>query len=99
MRFLSDSRLEADNNLTEQQIKPFVMARKNLLFACSVKGAKALCLHFSLMRTAKAHGLDSYRYYEAVLKAVPYCQTLETYEQLLPWNINVRKVLPQRQMA
>jgi len=95
--FLHDGRLEVDNNLTEQQIKPFVMARKNFLFACSVKGAKALCLHFSLIRTAKMHGLDPYRYYEAILKAIPYCQTVEAYEQLLPWNIDVGKVVPLKQ--
>ena len=37
--FLDDGRLEADNNLTEQEIKPFVIARKNFLFASSVSGA------------------------------------------------------------
>jgi len=47
--FLEDGRLKADNNLTEQEIKPFVTARKNFMFCSSVAGAKALCLHFSLM--------------------------------------------------
>ena len=86
-RYLHDGRLEIDNNLTEQQIKPFVIARKNFLFAHSVNGAQALCAHFSLIRTAKHHGLDPYRYYEAVLKAVPHCRSVEHYEALLPWNI------------
>src|SRR5262249_38756956 len=44
-RFLEDGRLEPDTNLTEQEIKPFVIARKNFLFADSVLGAKALCMH------------------------------------------------------
>lgn len=48
--FLNDGRLEADNNLTEQEIKPFVIGRKNFLFASSVEGANALCLHFNLIR-------------------------------------------------
>jgi len=90
--FLNDGRLEADNNLTEQEIKPFVIARKNFLFCSSVKGAEALCLHFSLIRTAKRHGLDPYRYYVEILKAIPYCQTVEDYEALLPWNISIAKV-------
>lgn len=89
--YLHDGRLEIDNNLTEQQIKPFVIARKNFLFAHSVKGAQALCVHFSLIRTAKLHGLDPYRYYEAILKAVPHCQSVEHYEALLPWNIALEK--------
>ncbi len=55
MRFLDNGRLEIDNNLTEQQIKPLVIARKNFLFCASVEGAEALCLHFSIIRTAKLH--------------------------------------------
>ena len=90
--FLNDGRLEADNNLTEQEIKPFVIARKNFMFANSVDDAKALCLHFSLIRTAKRHQLDPYRYYVKVLEAIPYCQTVEDYEALLPWNIDLEKV-------
>ena len=90
--FLEDGRLEADNNLTEQEIKPFVIARKNFMFCSSVDGAKALCLHFSLIRTAKRHGLDPYRYYEAILKAIPHCDTVADYEALLPWNIQLAKV-------
>lgn len=87
--FLNDGRLEIDNNLTEQEIKPLVIARKNFLFCNSVAGANALCIHFSLIRTAKKHGLDPYRYYVQLLKAIPYCQTVEDYEALLPWNINI----------
>ena len=53
---------------------------------------EALCLHFSLIRTAKRHGLDPYRYYVKVLESIPYCQTIEDYEALLPWNIELAKV-------
>jgi transposase len=86
-RFLEDGRLEADNNLTEQEIKPLVMARKNFIFAYSVDGAQALCMHLSLIRTAKRHGLDPYHYYVELLKNIPHCKTVEDYEALLPWNI------------
>jgi transposase len=85
--FLSDGRLEIDNNLTEQQIKPFVIARKNFMFADSMAGAGALCMHFSMVRTALAHNLDPYQYYVAILKQLPHCQLVEDYEKLLPWNI------------
>ncbi len=47
---------------SEQEIKAFVIARKNFLFCAFMEGADALCLHFSLIRTAKLHGLDPYRY-------------------------------------
>lgn len=86
-RYLDDGRLEIDNNLTEQEIKPFVMARKNFLFSASVDGAHALCLHLSLIRTAKLHGSDPYHYYVEVLKNIPHCHSVEDYEKLLPWNL------------
>ena len=87
-RFLEDGRLEVDNNLTEQQIKPFVIARKNFLFASSVDGANALCMHMSFIRTAKLHGHDPYHYYVKLLKSIPHCKTVEDYEKLLPWNMS-----------
>lgn len=87
MKYLEDGRLEIDNNLTEQEIKPLVIARKNFLFCDSINGAKALCLHFSLIRTAKLHGLDPYNYYVTLLKSIPHCKNLNDYEKLLPWNI------------
>jgi transposase len=88
-RFLDDGRLEIDNNLTEQEIKPLVIARKNFLFASSVNGAHALCMHFSFIRTAKLHGFDPYHYYVKLLKSLPYCKSVEDYEKLLPWNIQL----------
>ena len=90
--FLTDGRLRPDNNLTELEIKSFVTIRKNFLFCTSVEGAKALALHFSIIRTAKLHHLDPYRYYVAVLNALPHCQQVEDYEALLPWNIDLPKV-------
>ena len=93
-RFLDDGRLEIDNNLTEQEIKPIVIARKNFLFCASVEGAMALCMHFSLMRTAKLHGHDPYHYYVKLLKSVPHCKTIEDYEQLLPWSMKLDYIKP-----
>lgn len=89
MRYLDDGRLEIDNNLTEQEIKPLVITRKSFLFCDTVDGAHALCLHFGLIRTAKLHGLDPYHYYVMLLKSIPHCKSAEDYEKLLPWNIGL----------
>tara|TARA_B100000035_G_C21020938_1_gene564038 strand:- start:66 stop:1682 length:1617 start_codon:yes stop_codon:yes gene_type:complete len=86
-RFIDDGELEIDNNLTEQEIKPFVIGRKNFMFACSVAGANALAVHFSLVRTANKHGLDPYQYYVHILKHIPLCTSVDDYEKLLPWNV------------
>jgi transposase len=41
IRYLDDGRLEIDNNLAENTIRPFVVGRKNWLFSQSVAGVKA----------------------------------------------------------
>jgi transposase len=71
-RYLTDGRTLIDNNHTEREIKPFVIARKNFLFTGSQDGARALCLHFSLIRSAKLHKLDPFQYYDKVMKIIPY---------------------------
>ncbi|MGJ3495505.1 IS66 family transposase [Piscirickettsia salmonis] len=93
-RFIDNGHLEIDNNLTEQEIKPFVIGRKNFMFSCSVSGANALGVHFGLIRTANKHELDPYQYYVHILKKIPHCTSVEDYEALLPWN--VKGVVPSR---
>ena len=88
-RFCEDGRQLIDNNNTEKAIKPFVIVRKNFLFAGRQEGTRALCLHFSLIRSAKLHKLDPYQYYAEIMKAIPYCETAEDYEVLFSWNIDL----------
>jgi len=72
--------------------EPFVIARKNFMFAQSQAGARAMALHFSLIRIAKLHDLDPYRYYVQIMEKIPYCETVEDFEKLLPWYIIMNKV-------
>ena len=65
------------------------------MFSASQEGARALCLHFSLIRSAKLNKLDPYQYYVEIMKKVPYCEKVEDYEALLPWNIKLEKIVPQ----
>lgn len=85
--YMSDGRIEIDNNATERDIKPFVIARKNFLFACTPEGADALGVHLSLIITAQHHGLNPMAYYTELLKRIPTCETVADYESLLPWNL------------
>ncbi len=74
--FLLDGRIEISNNRAERSIKPFVMSRKNFLFANTPLGAKSSAVIFSLIETAKENGLDPYRYLTFVLKEAPKLRTL-----------------------
>ena len=52
MRFLDDGRIEISNNRAERSIKPFVIGRKNWLFANTPKGALASAVIYSIIETA-----------------------------------------------
>ena len=64
-------RIELSNNRAERSIKPFVISRKNFLFANTANGAKGSAVIFSLIETAKENGLDPYRYLTWVLNEAP----------------------------
>lgn len=71
VRYLEDGRLELSNNRAERSIKPFVMGRKNWLFANTPAGAQSSAVAYSLIETAKETGLDPYRYLLWVLRNAP----------------------------
>jgi transposase len=82
----NDGRIEVDNNLTENAIRPFVMGRKAWLFADTPAGADASARLYSLIETAKANGVEPYAYLRHVFKMLPAAKTVEDIEALLPWN-------------
>lgn len=86
MIYCSNGELNISNILAENAIRPFVMGRKAWLFSDTPKGAQASAIHYSLIETAKANGLEPYAYLTHVLKALPYADTVEKIEALLPWN-------------
>jgi hypothetical protein len=67
-RFLEDGRLEICNNRAERSIKPFVIGRKNWLFANTPRGAKASSIIFSIIETAKENKLKPYEYLTFIFK-------------------------------
>ncbi|SHK22789.1 transposase [Geosporobacter subterraneus DSM 17957] len=88
IQFLEDGRLSCDNNLAERGIKPFVLARKNFLFAKSPKGATASGIAFSIIETAKANGLKPFYYLNYLFEKLPNIN-LDDYDALdacLPWS-------------
>ena len=87
VRVLDDGRLEVDNNLCENAIRPFVLGRKAWLFSDTPAGAQASARLFGLIETAKANGLEPYAYLRRVFAGLPTAVTAEDVEALLPWNV------------
>jgi transposase len=87
VRYVDDGRYPIDNNACENAIRPFVVGRRNWLFADTVGGANASANLYSLLQTCVANGIDGYRYLSALLVALPTAKTVEDYEALLPWRL------------
>lgn len=86
--YLLDGRLEIDNNLIENAIRPFAIGKKNWLFAGSPRGAKASATLYSLIMTCKANDIDPYAYFRYMLDQLRTCSSDEDYNALLPFNID-----------
>jgi len=87
--YLLDGRLEISNNRAERSIKPFVIDRKNFLFANTPRGAKSAAIIFSIIQTAKENGLNAYDYLTFVFKNAPNWDIRNNFDMLdllLPWN-------------
>jgi len=80
--------LEISNNRAERSIKPFVIDRKNFLFANTPKGADGSAIMFSLIQTAIENGLDPYKYLTWLMRTAKDADLtdLNTLKKLLPWN-------------
>ena len=86
--YLKDGRLELSNNRAERSIKPFVIDRKNFLFANTPRGATGSAVIFSMIQTALENGLDPYRYLTWLMKTASkaHLSAEENLLPLLPWN-------------
>jgi transposase len=89
IRFLDDGRYPIDNNDCENAIRPFVVGRKNWIFSDTVAGAQASANLYSLIQTARANNIEPYRYLRTLFTALPHAKTVDDYEVLLPWNIQL----------
>ncbi len=87
--FLDDGRLELDNNIAENAIRPFVIGRKNWLFAGSPRGAETSALLYSLIETAKANGLEPWAYLNHLFEHLPGAKSPEAFAALLPHNLKM----------
>jgi transposase len=88
--YLDAGFLKPDNNIAENAIRPFVLGRKNWLFAGAPKGAQASATMFSLIETAKVNGLEPYRYLRYVFEKLPSADTTDDLRKLLPCNARKR---------
>ena len=96
--FLEDGRLELDNNRAERSIKPFVIGRKNWLFANTARGARVSAIIYSIVETAKENGLNPCTYLKHLFERLPGISrdNTDALDSLLPWSEPIQSAI-QRQ--
>lgn len=94
MNYLNDGHCEISNNIAENSIRPFTVGRKNWLFSGSPNGATASATVYTLVETAKANGLNPYKYLNVLLRALPKFSShgkMDLIDSLMPWDPKIRK--------
>ena len=83
--YLSDGRLELDNNICERSIRPIALGRKNYLFMGSVGGGNAAAIAYTLIETAKMNNVDPEAWLTWVLERVAD-HKINRLDELMPWH-------------
>ena len=94
--YLNDGRIPASNNIAEREdIKPFVTARKNFLFADTIHGAHMSSIWFSLMISSRMNKLNTEKYLTYVLDMLSSKEeiTEDMIEKCLPYSDQLPKNL------
>jgi len=83
MIYASDGKLEIDNNLVENSIRPVAIGRKNYLFAGSHAAAQRAAMIYSLLGSCKAKNIEPFSWLKNIFDILPEYQASKL-EELLP---------------
>lgn len=87
MTYLEDAHCSISNNLSENSIRPVTVGHRNWLFCDSTDGVDASMMVYSLLKTARANGLNPQKYLEYLLEARPNKEMSdEQLKTMVPWN-------------
>ena len=82
--YLKNGAIEIDNNLVENAIRPTKLGMKNWLFIGSETSGQSSAILFTIIESAKRHGLEPYAYIRHLLETLPSTN-----------NWNLHKLPPQ----
>ncbi|MFT5272291.1 MAG: transposase [bacterium] len=84
--FLTDGRIEINNNTVERCMRPIALNRKNALFAGHDAGAQNWAMLASIIETCKLNKVEPHAYLTGVLTAIARGHKQKDIKQLLVWN-------------
>ena len=84
-RFVTDGRLEIDNNIAENGMRIIALGRKNFLFAGSDAGGVRAAAIYTIVQTAKLNGVNPEAYLNDTLTKIAEGHPINRIDQLMPW--------------
>lgn len=82
-----DPKLELDNNLIENTIRPLALGRKNYLFAGSHNAAQNTAMLYSFFGSCKINKVNPRQWLQYVLENIPDWN-IQNLNELLPDNFS-----------
>jgi len=82
--FMTDGRVALSNILIENKIRLIAIGRKNYMFIGSHEAAQRAARLYTLVSTARAHGVDPFAYIRDILTRLPAAKTSDVAGFLLP---------------
>jgi len=87
-RFLTDGKIEIDNNAAENAMRPIALGRKNYLFAGSDKGGETAANIYTITQSCKINNINPQKYLTKVFDVIQGYK-VEDIAELLPWNVKL----------
>jgi transposase len=81
--YTTNAKLQIDNNLIENAIRPVAIGRKNYLFAGSHNGARRAAMLYSFLGTCKINDVNPFEWLQHVLNLIPN-HPVNKLQELLP---------------
>jgi hypothetical protein len=86
-RYVNEGRINIDNNLIENAIRPLAIGRKNYLFCGNDDSAVRAAIIYSLISSCKAVGVEPREWMTDILRKLPvYKESKMDIKELLPMN-------------
>jgi hypothetical protein len=85
-RFVTDGRLEADNNIAENAMRAIAVGRKNYLFAGADTGGDRAAAIYTIVQTARLNGVNPEAYRKDILTKIADGHPMNKLSELMPWS-------------
>ena len=82
-RYLEDGRVEIDNNLVENAIRPTAIGKKNWLFIGAEEAGETAAILYTIVESARRRGMDAFAWLRDALTRLPRMKAAEVIA-LLP---------------